>query len=104
MDDLVEIQPMHGHVRPRLKVRFEMGIDGLSLVGPDATSSNVPNGRPPPSSAPRKPSNVPIGNMAVRSRSEIAPINCRPNWNGFDARRGIDQFAEAKMHEEFHLI
>jgi len=34
-DDLVEIQTMHGHVSPRLKVTFESGADGLQLIGPD---------------------------------------------------------------------
>ncbi|HZK82434.1 MAG TPA: Uma2 family endonuclease [Humisphaera sp.] len=34
-DDLVGIQSMHGHVSPRLKVKFEMLEDGLRLIGPD---------------------------------------------------------------------
>jgi Uma2 family endonuclease len=34
-DDLVAIQSMHGHMSPRLKVKFEMHEDGLRLVGPD---------------------------------------------------------------------
>jgi Uma2 family endonuclease len=34
-DDLIEVQPMHGHMSPRLKVTFEMGADGLQLIGPD---------------------------------------------------------------------
>ena len=34
-DDLVEIEPMQGHVSPRLKVKFEMVGDGLRLTGPD---------------------------------------------------------------------
>jgi Uma2 family endonuclease len=34
-DDLVEIPAMHGHVSPRLKLKFEMHEDGLRLIGPD---------------------------------------------------------------------
>jgi Uma2 family endonuclease len=34
-DDLVEIESMHGHVSPRLKVKFEMNPDGLRLIRPD---------------------------------------------------------------------
>lgn len=34
-DDLIAIQVMHGHISPRLKVRFETHPDGLRLVGPD---------------------------------------------------------------------
>jgi Uma2 family endonuclease len=34
-DDLVAIQTMHGHVSPRLGVRFEMGEQGLRLLRPD---------------------------------------------------------------------
>jgi Uma2 family endonuclease len=33
--DLAEIETMHGHVSPRLKVRFEMGEDGLRIIRPD---------------------------------------------------------------------
>jgi hypothetical protein len=33
--DLVEIESMHGHVSPRLKVKFEMGEPGLRLFRPD---------------------------------------------------------------------
>ncbi len=32
---VVEIKSMHGHVSPRLKIKFEMGDDGLRLVYPD---------------------------------------------------------------------
>jgi len=34
-NDLVQIPIMHGHVSPRLKVKFEMHGDGLHLIGPD---------------------------------------------------------------------
>jgi Uma2 family endonuclease len=34
-NDLVPIQTMHGHVSPRLQVKFEMLEDGLRLLGPD---------------------------------------------------------------------
>ena len=34
-DDLVEIPTMHGHVSPRLNVKFEMLEEGLRLLGPD---------------------------------------------------------------------
>ena len=34
-DALVAIPSMHGHVSPRLNVRFEMHEDGLHLLGPD---------------------------------------------------------------------
>ncbi len=32
---LVRIEPMHGHVSPRLGIRFVMGEEGLALVRPD---------------------------------------------------------------------
>ena len=34
-NDLVEVDNMNGHVSPRLKVRFEMGEDGLRIIRPD---------------------------------------------------------------------
>jgi Uma2 family endonuclease len=33
--DLVAVEPMHGHVSPRLTVRFEMGDEGLRIIRPD---------------------------------------------------------------------
>src|SRR5580658_1500742 len=33
--DLTEIQTMHGHISPRLKVKFEMGDDGLRIIRPN---------------------------------------------------------------------
>ncbi len=33
--ELIEIEKMHGHVGPRLKVTFEMGDEGLRLIRPD---------------------------------------------------------------------
>ena len=32
---LTEVPTMHGHVSPRLKVKFEMGDDGLRIIRPD---------------------------------------------------------------------
>jgi Uma2 family endonuclease len=32
---LVKIKTMHGHVSPRLKVKFEMGEEGLRMIRPD---------------------------------------------------------------------
>jgi Uma2 family endonuclease len=32
---LIAIEPMHGHVSPRLGIKFEMGQDDLTLVRPD---------------------------------------------------------------------
>ncbi len=34
-DSLVPIPSMNGHVSPRLKVKFEMGEQGLRIIGPD---------------------------------------------------------------------
>ncbi len=34
-DSLVEIASMNGHVSPRLKVRFELGEQGLQIMRPD---------------------------------------------------------------------
>jgi Uma2 family endonuclease len=35
---LIEIPSMHGHVSPRLKVRFEFGDEGLQIIRPDGQS------------------------------------------------------------------
>jgi Uma2 family endonuclease len=32
---LVKIKTMHGHLSPRLKVKFEMGVEGLRMIRPD---------------------------------------------------------------------
>ena len=34
-NDLIEIEKMDGHVSPRLKVKFEMGEEGLRILRPD---------------------------------------------------------------------
>jgi hypothetical protein len=34
-DDLVAIEPMDGHVSPRLKIKFEMHEHGLHIIRPD---------------------------------------------------------------------
>jgi Uma2 family endonuclease len=37
LNELAEVEPMNGHVSPRLGVRFEMGDQGLRIVRPDGT-------------------------------------------------------------------
>jgi hypothetical protein len=37
-DNLIAIDPMHGHVSRHLRVKFEMAEDGLRLIAPDGRS------------------------------------------------------------------
>ena len=87
-DDLVEIQSMHGHVSPRLKVKFEMLEDGLRLIGSDGQPFGTFEEVALAEESARREAEE---QRLRRKRLKNVPDSCKPNWIDSAKRRRVEE-------------